>query len=147
MKQLTYVLTVAVLTAFVPFISGDDQKPNQPTAKPDPKKVQELMHKKLENSQKLLEALTLNDLDKAGRHAQELMRIRREASWMIVKSDMYETWSNDFAGSADNIVQAAKDKNLEGAKLNYLSLTLACFHCHTYVRDLRRTALEESTDR
>ena len=35
-----------------------------------------------------------------------------------------------------------KDKNLEAAKLNYLGMTLACFHCHTYVRDLGRVNLE-----
>jgi hypothetical protein len=45
-------------------------------------------------------------------------------------------YSNDFRFNAETLIQNAKDKNLEGAKLAYLGMTLSCFHCHAYVRDV-----------
>jgi len=41
--------------------------------------------------------------------------------------------------------KAAKDKNLEQAKLSYLGMTLCCFNCHTYVRDQRRVSADTAT--
>ncbi len=105
------------------------------------------MHRKLEYSQKLLEALALNDLDKAAKSAEDLIRVRKEVTWKVVKTREYEIWSDEFERNARSVVKAAKDKNLEEAKLNYLGMTLACFHCHTYVRDLGRLSVESDTAR
>lgn len=138
MRKATYFLTFALFAAAVPTLSGHEQDAKQ-AQKPDPKKVKELMHKKLTASQQLLEALVLNDLDKTAKSATELIQIRKDLTWKVVQTDQYELWSNDFLRSAEKIVQAAKEKNMESAKLNYLGMTLACFHCHTYVRDLRMT--------
>ena len=146
MRKLAYVLTVGALAACVPTLSGHEQQPGQVQAqKPDAKKVQELMRKKLENAQKILEALTLNDVEKAAKHADELMNIRKEVNFKVFKTEQYEMWSNEFTQSAEGIKQAAKDKNLEAAKLSYLGMTLACFHCHTYVRDLKSASAESDT--
>ena len=84
----------------------------------------------------LLAALVKNDLDKAKSEAEALLRIRNEAAWLVIKTDQYETWSKEFAGNAEGIIKAAKDKNLDAAKLCYLELTVTCFNCHAYVRDL-----------
>jgi hypothetical protein len=104
--------------------------------KPDKKLVKELMARKLEHSQKLLAALVTNDLNKAAKEAEELQLVRKEAAWLIVRTDEYDMWSKEFAASADGIIKAAKDKNLDAAKLRYLEMTTTCFHCHAYVRDL-----------
>jgi hypothetical protein len=141
MRKLAYVLTVAFLASCVSTMSGHEQ-PVRVQVPPDAKKVQELMRKKLDNAQKILEALALNDVAKAGKHADELLQIRKEVSFKVFKTEQYEMWSNEFAQNAEAIVKAAKDKNLEAAKLNYLGMTLACFHCHNYVRDQRSTSTE-----
>jgi hypothetical protein len=146
MKDLFYVLPFAVLTLWTPTLSSHDQEPQEPqkaqAEKPDPKKVKELMRRKLENSQKVLEALALNDLDKAATHAEALLRIQKEAAWNVHKTKQYEMWSGQFRASAEDLIKAAKEKNLESAKLNYLGMTMACFHCHSYVRDQGMTRLE-----
>ena len=137
MRKLTFTLLVAALALVGITLVGRGEDPKKPDVrKPDPKKVKELMHRKLEYSHKVLEGLAVNDLDKVAKNAEELMRVRKEAAWFIVKTREYEIFSEDFARSAEALVKAAKDKNLETAKLNYLSMTLACFNCHTYVRDL-----------
>ena len=104
--------------------------------KPDRKKVKELMSQKTTHSQKVLESLMKNDLPEAAKHAQELIRLRKEAAWFIVKTDVYKLWSDQFTSGAEMIVKAAKEKNYEVAKLGYLEMTMVCFHCHSYVRDL-----------
>jgi len=110
------------------------QKVNAP--KPDKKKVKELMTQKLEHHQKLLAALVMNDLPNAAKHAENLQKVRKEAAWMIVKTEQYEIWSKEFTGAADKVIKAAADKNPDAAKLGYLEMTMTCFHCHAYVRDL-----------
>lgn len=105
---------------------------------PDPLPTAELMRKKLEYSQKLLEALTLNDLDKVVAEAGHLIQVRKEAGFRAIKTPEYEMFADDFQRAADAMVKAAKDKNLETAKLHYLGMTLSCFNCHAYVRDVRK---------
>jgi hypothetical protein len=110
--------------------------------KPDPQKVKELMQRKLETAQKLLGAITVNDLEKTAKLAEELGRIRKQAAFKVYKTEEYEMWSRAFDESAQKLIKAARDKNLDVAKLTYLEMTLNCFHCHTYVRDTARTRLE-----
>jgi hypothetical protein len=129
------------LAAWMLFGSGraEDRK-DEP--KPDAKKVKELMQLKLEHAQKLLGAITVNDLEKTAKHAEELARIRKQAAFKVLKTEEYEIWSKAFDESTQKLIKAAKDKNLDVAKLTYLELTLNCFNCHAYVRDTARTSLE-----
>jgi len=107
-------------------------------AQQEPVPTAEIMKKKLEYSQKLLEALTLNDLDKVVAEAGNLIQVRKEAGFRAIKTPEYEMFADDFQRAADAMVKAAKDKNLETAKLHYLGMTLSCFNCHAYVRDVRK---------
>ena len=116
-----------------PVVQADEKKGK---TRPDRKVVKELMGKKLEISQKLLAALVMNDLPKASAEAENLIKLRKDLAWMIVKTETYELWSAEFTSSAEKVIKAAKDKNYDAAKLGYLEMTMTCFHCHTYVRDL-----------
>lgn len=128
-STLTFAL---LLTFFVANVPGRDK---DPAPKARPKSKEELMKRKLELSQGLLASLTLNDLTKAGRQAKDLLEVRKEIAFKVIKSEMYETLSDDFARAAQQIVKAAADDNREAAKLAYLGMTMSCFNCHTYVRD------------
>ncbi len=105
----------------------------------DAEKIKVLMRRKLENSEKILEALSLNDMAAAGKHASELLKIRKDPVFRVIKTPEYELWSDEFTRAAEGIVKAGKDKNLEAGKLAYLGMTLSCFNCHAYVRDLKKT--------
>jgi hypothetical protein len=143
MRNVIYALIVVVLALRAATYAGHAEEPKRGQDKePEPKQVKELMHRKLDNAHKMLEALAVNDLDGAAKRADELIKIRKEAAWKIVKTVEYEIWSDEFDRAAQGIIRAAKDKNLEAAKLNYLSMTMSCFHCHTYVRDLKRASVE-----
>jgi hypothetical protein len=137
MRGLILSLLAAAFAFAVASSDGSAQPPKKEEfKKPDRKTVKALMEKKLLFSQKLLADLTTNKLEDAGKNAEELMKVRKQAAWMIVPTKEYQMWSEEFETSARNIQKAAKEKNLDTAKLAYLQMTLTCFHCHTYVRDL-----------
>jgi hypothetical protein len=141
MRKWTCIVAALALTLSAT-LSGHSDEPKKPADKPDEKKVKELMHKKLEASQKVLEGLATNDLEKVSKNAEELARIRKDVSFRVIPTAEYDLWSDEFVRSLDNISKGAKDNNLEKAKLGYLSMTLACFNCHTYVRDQKRVDVD-----
>jgi hypothetical protein len=132
MRVLTLVIALLVLALGAGFYSGFGQDP-VPKVKPKTKK--ELMKRKLVLGQELLASLTLNELDKAAAQAEELLALPRDPAWKMVKTEAYQGYISDFKRATQGIIQASKDRNLEAAKLNYLGLTMTCFHCHAYVRD------------
>ncbi len=102
-----------------------------------PSKTAELMRKKLKHSQGVLEGVALNDFDKIADNADELITISQRAEWVVVKTPQYEMFSNQFRRSAESLVKNAKAKNLDGAALDYVDLTMTCVKCHKYVRETR----------
>jgi cytochrome c556 len=127
--RIQFVLTVAVLLAGIPTISGHGED-----AKND---LKALMKKKLESSQKVLEGLALNDFDTISKHAGELSRISKATEFRVLKTPEFELYSNQFRRSVETMDGMAKTKNLDGAALAYVELTLTCVKCHQHVREVR----------
>jgi len=130
-------------------IQGNARLVSQEIAKVQEKKVpteedkikhKALMAKKLALSQDILKALVLNDLPEAKVRAEDLIKLRKEAAWMMkIKKDQladYNTFSNDFTRSAEKVIKSCKENNLDRAKFGYLEMTLACFNCHAACRDM-----------
>jgi hypothetical protein len=101
----------------------------------DRDKVSDLMQKKLKHSQKILEGVAVGDFKKIADSADELVLISRDAEWKVKKTPRYELFSNQFRDNAEDLIKKAKDKNLDGAALAYVDLTLTCVRCHKYVRE------------
>ena len=98
---------------------------------PDP-----LMAQKLKESQALLEGLALNDLAKVQASAAELLRISKAAQFRKrLSTAKYEYHANSFQRSAEAIAEKAKAKNIDGATLAYLDLTMTCVRCHQHTRE------------
>lgn len=110
-----------------------DEKPQPKPAEP-PKKLS-VMQRKLGHSQKVLEALALNDFERIKAEAASLQLCAKEASWQVLKTQKYEIYSNDFVRNLDNLQAAAKKKNIDSAALAYVEITLTCVKCHQYVRE------------
>jgi len=145
MRRLPRLFVVLALLVCLPIVSGHGDEPKVPREKG--LKVSELMRRKLENSQKVLEGIAINDFDKIAKHADELIAISKEAEWKVIKSPQYEIFSNDFRRTADTLAKNAKEKNLDAAALTYVELTLNCVKCHKYVRESGWTRLDAgSTD-
>ena len=99
--------------------------------------VRQFMRKKLDHSQKLLEAVVIEDFDAISTESQKLSLLSQEASWKVLQTEDYVQHSKEFRRAADAITQAARKKNLDGAALAYVDLTMKCVNCHKYVRGVR----------
>lgn len=108
--------------------SSEDKKPKR---EPDP-----LMQAKLKESQALLEGLTVNDLGKVEKSAEELLKISKSAQLRkALKTPAYDVYANSFQRSAETVIEKAKAKNLDGAALAYVDMTMTCIRCHQYTRE------------
>jgi hypothetical protein len=129
---------VPALALFAAGSHGAARGPAEPPQKPD-RKVAEMMRKKLEHAQKVLEGVALGDFDVIGKNAKALRQISERAEWRVFPTPAYLLHSNEFQRAADRLAQDAADKNLDGAALSYVGLTLTCVKCHKYVREQRMT--------
>ena len=140
-KKRVVVLLGVLAVSFLVLKSRAQEEPRKPGNTSD-KELSELMKRKLTNAQKVLEGIAVNDFDKISTHAEELIMISKQAEWKVMKTPQYDMFSNDFRRSATELVEKAKQKNLDGAALSYVDLTLTCVKCHKYVRDTRMTRLD-----
>jgi hypothetical protein len=141
MRSVSIVLTIVAVAIVVPPLSGDGQLPKN-TKHGQSKKVSELMRKKLQHAQKVLEGIALNDFDQIMDHADGLMQVTKEVEWQVMKTPRYEVQSNEVRRAVENLQEKAAQENLDDAALGYVELTLSCVKCHNYVREARMTRQE-----
>jgi hypothetical protein len=141
MKRFSCIVTIFLLTLGTsgPGIRGDEQKGQDNKT---PKRVSELMRKKLEHSQKILEGIAVNDSKVIAQKADDLIDLSKQVEWRVFKTPQYEIHSNEFRRNAESLVKAGKDKNVDAAALAYVEMTLTCVRCHKYVREERMVRLD-----
>jgi hypothetical protein len=116
---------------------AEAQSPDVP-----PEKLSKFMRAKLVHSQKILEALALEDFAQLAKHSQDLKLLSQESNWNVLQTEQYVLHSDDFRRRADALTDAAKKKNLDGASLAFVELALNCVQCHKHVRDVRGGRVE-----
>lgn len=140
MKNGNLVLVVSTVVVGMTILVTHGDEPQKEPKKLDrviTKELSLLMRRKLDSSQKVLEGIALNDFDRISKHADELISVSKQAEWRVLKTPEYELYSNDLRRNAAVLIQQAKEKNLDGAALTYVDLTLTCVKCHKHVREAR----------
>ncbi len=137
MKRVLCAVTILSMTVMPLGVSGQGKK-NRDNV------VAEMMQKKLKSAQLVLEGVAIADHKKIERGAEDLIQLAKTTTWQLIRSPRYEMQSNDFIRAAENLVQKARDKNVDGAALAYVEMTLTCVRCHQYVRDLRDVRLQNA---
>lgn len=132
----TNQVSAFILALSLLLMGGVAQAEEQSTDAP-PEKVSKFMRAKLIHSQKILEALALEDFAQLAKHSQDLKLLSQESNWNVLQTEQYVLHSQDFRRRADALTDAAKKKNLDGASLAFVELTLNCVQCHKHVRDVR----------
>lgn len=129
---MRYLIAITLIVASV-FIWARASEADPPTAHAHGR-VTPLMRMKLEKSKAILEGLALEDYDALARNAQSLRLLSLEAGWNIFQTKEYISQSSDFRRATDLIVDAANEKDIHRAALGYVSLTVRCVECHSYMR-------------
>lgn len=100
-------------------------------------KVDVFMRAKLEHSQRVLEGLTTGNLELVAKHAQQISLLSQAEMWQVLQTPEYFERSAEFRRATDGLTDAAKNKNLDGATLAYVDMTVKCVNCHKYVRKVK----------
>lgn len=122
------------ITAFPP--SAAPPAGETPAVEPD--KVGAFMRAKLGHAQQVLEGLTVENYDLIEKGAHDLALASQASSWQVLQTEDYARHSDDFRRSCNSLRAAAKARNLDGAALAWMEVTMKCIQCHKYVRDTRR---------
>lgn len=110
---------------------------SQERTKPPLSDARPFMQLKLAHAQDLLEAIALEDFEGMATHAQKISVLTLDEDWQVLKTPDYVRHSTDFRRSTDALAEAARQKNLDGATLAYVQMTMQCVQCHKHVRTER----------
>jgi hypothetical protein len=123
------VLGLATFAVAATFLAARGQEKGKPTRA-------EFMRMKLEYSKKVLEGLTLENYETISKNAKALKALGEAAEWevpTIPDASEYIVFTTEFQRLANEMDRKAKEKNIDGATLAYLRLTMNCISCHKYV--------------
>ena len=102
-------------------------------------KLTAFMRPKLDYSKRVLEGLSLGDFDKVLKGAQAMNDLSTAAEWNVTQNVSYLRRSLEFQRLTRELIDRAREKNLDGATLAYVKLTMNCVDCHKYFRENRST--------
>ena len=126
----TVKLGLAILLAAVAGRSATSQTP----------RLNQVMRNKLDHSQKILEAVVTSNWQELDRHSRELARAAQDPAWSVLKMPEYVRHSGAFLRATDDLIEAAKLRDLEAASLGFISLSTSCVSCHRYMTRARIAA-------
>jgi len=98
----------------------------------------EFMRQKLVFAKDVLEGLALEQFATIEKGGKALRRLSGAAEWevpTIPNATDYVMMTTDFQRHTDELVKQAKAKNIDGATLAYVKLTMGCVQCHKFIRD------------
>ena len=102
-------------------------------AAPPANQAKPFMHLKLEQTQKAVEAIALEDFEAISKGTRRIMLLTEDENWQVLQTVEYRRHSDDFRRTARLMSEAADKKNLDGAVLAYVQMTMQCVHCHRHV--------------
>jgi cytochrome c556 len=109
-----------------------------PAAEEDEEKAS-WMKKKLEYTDEVLAALTREDFEQISKSARTMNNLGYLERWVRAGSPEYRRQLRIFQSANKQLIEMADEKNLDGAALAYVQLTLSCVNCHKHVRDTAPT--------
>jgi hypothetical protein len=97
----------------------------------------EFMRQKLDFSKDVLEGLSLEQYPAIERSAKALKKLSEASEWevpTIPNAGDYVVLTTEFQRNCDDLLKQAKARNIDGATLAYLKVTMTCVQCHKFVR-------------
>lgn len=92
-----------------------------------------LMRKKLDCTQKILEAVVTSRWVDLEARSRELEALTNDPAWTVLKAPEYARHSAVFREAARALHDAAAKRDLEATPQAYVALTLSCVQCHRYL--------------
>ena len=96
-------------------------------------RLNQVMRSKLEHSQKILEAVVTSNWQLLDAQTKEMARVTRDPAWSVLQFPEYVRQSAAFLRATDDLAEAARLRDLEGASLGFVALSTSCVSCHRYI--------------
>ena len=129
MRPIINVSTIVVLLVLI--VGLAPAAPAQTTA------TGRLMREKLAHTQRILEALTTSNYDLLARESVALSQATTSPAWTVLKMPEYRRQSDAFLRITEDLAAAAKDRDLDLAAVRFGALTMSCYQCHRYIKNMR----------
>lgn len=124
---------IAAIVAAALVLGGVITAPSQEL----PREPNAFMQLKLKNAQAVLDGIAVRDFARIEEGADNLVRLSMKTEFQMKGVPDYERYAGEFRRTATDLVQKSKDKNLDGAALAYVQLTLNCVQCHRHIREAK----------
>jgi hypothetical protein len=92
-----------------------------------------VMHKKLEVSQQILEAVVTSQWVELEARSRDLEDLTNDPGWKVLRSKEYARHSDTFRAAVRVLRTAAAQRDLEKTPQAYIAVTLSCVECHRYL--------------
>ena len=96
-----------------------------------------VMREKMTHSHRIFEAIMTSNFLLLERESVALAKATEAPAWSVFNSPEYLRHSAAFVRATQDLITAAKARDLDAAALHYVALTQTCFQCHRYVKDAR----------
>jgi uncharacterized protein (TIGR00730 family) len=100
-------------------------------------RMKQVMRTKLEHSQRILEAVVTSNWQSLDRESWAMAMVVRDPVWSVLATPEYVRHSEAFLRATDDLMAAAKSRDLERPSLGFISLTTSCVGCHRYLARAR----------
>lgn len=95
--------------------------------------VDRVMRKKLEVSQKILEAVVTSRWADLEARSQDLENLTTDPAWRVLDSPEYARQGSAFRNAVRTLREAARRHDLDAAPKAYAAVTASCVECHRYL--------------
>lgn len=106
-----------------------------------------VMREKLAHSQQLLDALVTSKWSALEEHAVALKAATNRPAWSVLESPEYVQHTARFVRALDDLIAAARRRDLEQAPMAYTVVTLSCVQCHRHIARMRLASGEPGAGR
>jgi hypothetical protein len=96
-----------------------------------------VMREKLVHTQQVLGAIMVSDHKLLERESTALAQLTKEAGWQVLRSPEYARHSAEFTHAIQDLVDAARQQDLDTAAVAYAAMTMRCYQCHRYLKGAR----------
>lgn len=134
-KPLHTVSTIAAAFSLAIILgTAAAQEPKKPVS---PATSSIWMQQKLKATEGVLGGLTRADFDAITANAGSMLAVGYLEAFARADTPGYRELMADFRYANKALMLAGKEKNLDGATVAYVQLTLSCVNCHKIVRDVK----------
>ena len=99
--------------------------------------LNKVMRAKLQHSQRILEAVVTSKWILLENESKALVQVTRDPAWSVLQVPEYMRHSGAFVRATDDLIEAARLRDLEGASLGFVALSTSCVSCHRYLARAR----------